>query len=207
MRACNAMKHATIVSCYDNQTCHPHPHYGDPCMKYAEGSVRPISMYHPKKICHTWAMIVGVGEEIMVVMLCSGAVLLMVHGRRVTWCYAVDRSTLASSYRIALAAALERDTRKGGTLACASMMCAMKSCSSSSGARAGERAGARGQGSAGCARELLVWFGTARKRARVRLCLCSASLFVFCVLFVFCLYGRGERRREGGARILRHLRR
>ena len=33
----------------ENQILHPHPHYRAPCMKYVEGSVRPISMYHPRK--------------------------------------------------------------------------------------------------------------------------------------------------------------
>ena len=33
----------------ENQNFHPHPHYGAPCMKYYEGSIRPIYVYRPRK--------------------------------------------------------------------------------------------------------------------------------------------------------------
>ena len=33
----------------ENQNYHPHPHCRAPCMKYVEGSIRPIYMYRPRK--------------------------------------------------------------------------------------------------------------------------------------------------------------
>ena len=38
-----------LGSSLESQHFHPHPHYRAPCMKYVEGSVRPICMYRPRK--------------------------------------------------------------------------------------------------------------------------------------------------------------
>ena len=48
----------------ERENCHPHPHHRAPCMKFVEGSIRPIYTYRPRKYCHTGAVIVGVGGEV-----------------------------------------------------------------------------------------------------------------------------------------------
>ena len=39
----------SIVFICENHNCQPHPHTRAPCMKYFEGSIRPIYMYRPRK--------------------------------------------------------------------------------------------------------------------------------------------------------------
>ena len=50
--------------CFNRQ---PHPHYRAPCMKYVEGSVRPIYLYPPEHMSRRGHNSGGVGGEVMVV--------------------------------------------------------------------------------------------------------------------------------------------
>ena len=60
-------------SVVESLNCHPHPHYRASCMKLCWGLRKAGSSVLPQKLCRTGAVIVGVGEEIMVV---SGRVLI-----------------------------------------------------------------------------------------------------------------------------------
>ena len=55
------------MSSGENQNYHPHPHYRAPMYEICSGLQKAVLHVPPQKICHTGAVIVGVGGEFLVV--------------------------------------------------------------------------------------------------------------------------------------------